>query len=192
MDGLRDETKKAEWFVMNAYAKSEHKAESVLSGKNGLPYFIPKKYAMRNYFGKIKRELVPLIPNLVFVKASYSEIDAFQSLYSFLGFATTVKNGNRTPLVVPGYQMENFMKVALHYDEDLTYFKPEEVELKEGDFVRIVGGAFDGAKGQLLRLKGKRGKRLVVRIPQIMAVAATYIEPEFIQVITETEYMTAD
>ena len=183
MDNLKNEAGEAEWFVMNAYAKSEHKAESVLSGSNGLPYFIPKKYAIKNYFGKLKRELVPLIPNLVFVKASYAQVDAFQSLYSFIGFATTIKSGNRTPLVVPAYQMENFMKVASHYDEELTYYKPEEVELKKGDYVRIIGGKFNGAEGQLLRLKGKRGKRLVVRIPQIMAVAATYIEPEFIQVI---------
>ena len=192
MNNLKNEKKKAEWFVMNAYAKNEHKAESALSGSNGLPYFIPKKYAMRNYFGKIKRELVPLIPNLVFINAPYAQVDKFQSLYSFLGFATTVKDGNRTPLVVPSYQMENFIKVASHYDEELTYFKPEEVELNEGDFVRIIGGKFNGAKGQLLRLKGKRGKRLVVRIPRIMAVASTYIEPEFIQVITQTEYMKED
>ena len=37
--------------------------------------------------------------------------------------------------------------------------------------------------------RGKRGKRLVARIPRIMAVATTVIEPEYIQLITEEEYL---
>ena len=44
----------------------------------------------------------------------------------------------------------------------------------------------------MMRIKGKRDKRLVVRIPQIMAVAATTIEPELIQVISEEEFRQSE
>jgi transcription antitermination factor NusG len=85
---------------------------------------------------------------------------------------------------VPNREMEEFMEVARHYDADLTYYRPEEIELDKGTRIRIIGGTFDGAQGILVRIKGKRGKRLVVQIPELMAIATTYIEPEFIQILS--------
>lgn len=171
------------WFVMNAYAKSEHKAEEALSGKDGLPYFIPKRYVIRTYNGQSQRKLVPLIPNIVFVHATYNEVNEFQKLHPFLGFATTRRDGAYRIMKVPNREMEEFMEVARHYDADLTYYRPEEIELDKGTRIRIIGGTFDGAQGILVRIKGKRGKRLVVQIPELMAIATTYIEPEFIQIL---------
>ena len=89
---------------------------------------------------------------------------------------------------VPDGQMESFIRVADRYEDDLTYYQPGEIHLNKGDYVRIVGGDYNGATGMLLRVKGKRGKRLLACIPQIMAVATTLIEPEYIQKISREEY----
>lgn len=65
------------WFVMRAY-KCEGKAEERLSGDDGLEHFIPKHYAVRVYHGVKSRRLVPVIPSLVFVRASRRQLIRFK------------------------------------------------------------------------------------------------------------------
>lgn len=183
-----DRQEKEQWFVLNCYTKSQRQVEELFDNQPQFTLFVPKKYDVRNYYGRRKRELVPLINGMLFVRAMYKDLNRYQQRFSTFGFATIVKEGRRTPLVVRDFDMQNFIRVASHYEEDLAYFRPDELPLKVGEYVRIIGGVFDGAVGEMIRLKGKRSKRLVVRIPQIMAVAATQIEPEFIQVITKEEF----
>ncbi len=180
---------KVEWFVLNVYAMNIRKAEEALKGKNGLPYFIPKKYAVRTYFGKTRRELVPLISNLVFVHATHKEVDEFQRMRPYLGFATILSEGSKKPMVVPERQMESFIKLTLDNENDLTYFKPDEISLSQGDYVKMIGGKFDGVVGQLVRVQGKRSKHLVVTIPGVMSAATMCIEPEYIQKISKEEFL---
>lgn len=71
------EKKQVHWFVMRAY-KNEKLAEEKLSSSNGLEHFIPKHYAVRTYHGKKTRQLVPVIPSLLFVHASHSQITEFK------------------------------------------------------------------------------------------------------------------
>lgn len=179
------------WYVMNAYTKNEGRVLSTLGSCKSLEHYMPMRYAIRNYYGRPKRELVPLIPHTFFMRGTYEAVEAFQKDFSYIGFATTMIDGRRTSMKVPDVQMTSFMKVASQYEDNLTYYHPDEIELNKGDYVRIVGGRYDGATGIMLRLKGKRGKRLVACIPQIMAVATTCIEPEFVQKITQEEYMRA-
>ena len=71
------------WFVMRAY-KCEGKAEERLSGEDGMDYFIPKYYAIRVYHGVKSRRLVPVIPSLVFVRASRRQLIRFKKENNFL------------------------------------------------------------------------------------------------------------
>ena len=184
---LGSEKQRVEWFAMHVYASGMKKAEKLLKSEKTLHYFIAKKYVVRKSGGKTKRELVPLISNLLFIRATYKQVHDFQKLYSVIGFVITSIEGRRTPLVVPDSQMENFIKVASHYEADLVYYRPEELNLSEGDYVRIIGGAFNGAKGQLIKIDGKRNKRFVVTIPNILS-ATIDLKPEFIQKITKEEF----
>lgn len=184
---LGSEKQKVEWFAMHVYASGMKKAEKLLKSEKTLHYFIAKKYVVRKSGSKTKRELVPLISNLLFIRATYKQVHDFQKLYSVIGFVITSIEGRRTPLVVPDSQMENFIKVASHYEADLVYYRPEELNLSKGDYVRIIGGAFNGAKGQLIKIDGKRNKRFVVTIPNILS-ATVYLEPEFMQKITKEEF----
>ena len=86
-----EEVTTARWFVMRAY-KSEKRAEEKLKGKDGLEYFIPKCYAVRVYHGVKSKRLVPVIPNLVFVHASRTQITEFKKRYNFLQFVMWEKS----------------------------------------------------------------------------------------------------
>lgn len=170
----------ARWFVMRAY-KSEMQAEAAL-GSERIEYFIPKHYALRVYHGVKSRRLVPVIPSLVFVHASRRRIIDFKKLHNFLQFAMWEKNTGQEYIVVPDDQMEDFIRVASNYEEDITYYRPEEIDLRKGTRVRIHGGRLDGVEGTFMRVQGKRNRRIVVMLDGIVAVAAE-VHPDLIEVI---------
>ncbi len=171
----------ARWFVMRAY-KCEGKAEERLSGDGGLDYFIPKHYALRSYHGVKSRRLVPVIPSLVFVRASRRQLINFKKDNNFLQYVMNNTSGGSECLVVPDDQMSNFIKVASQLEENLTYFKPDEIDIKKGTRVRIHGGAFDGVEGVFMRTEGVRDRRLVVLLEGVMAISAK-VRPDLVEVL---------
>ena len=173
---------------MNVYALRMSLAEKALSLENELDFYLPKHFVLRRYASGMKRVLVPLLPSMVFVRGRFSEVHRFQSIYSFIGFATLPKDGHRTPLVVPDPDMENFRIVADKCRDDLTYYSPREMKMHKGEYIRIIGGLFDGAVAKLVKVPGKRNRKLVVELPGIAEVATTSIEPQFVRKITKAEY----
>lgn len=170
------------WYAMYAY-KREAKAQEKLDKEN-IKNFIPKRYEIKEHNGKKVRALVPAVSNLIFVHATKSVLTAFKLKNPYLQYITRKIDSHREVIVIPDRQMQAFIKVAEKYEEDLIYYKPEEINLKKGTKVRVHGGAFDGMEGVLLKVKGKRSKRIVVSLPDIIAVAAAYIEPEYIEIIS--------
>ena len=173
---------------MNVYALRMSLAEKALSLEDRLDYYLPKHFVLRRYASGMKRVLVPLLPSMVFVRGRFSEVHRFQSIYSFIGFATLPKDGHRTPIVVPDPDMENFRIVADKCRDDLTYYSPREMKMHKGEYIRIIGGLFDGAVAKLVKVPGKRNRKLVVELPGIAEIATTSIEPQFVRKITKAEY----
>ena len=173
---------------MNVYALRMSLAEKALSLENELDFYLPKHFVLRRYASDMKRVLVPLLPSMVFVRGRFSEVHRFQSIYSFIGFATLPKDGHRTPIVVPDPDMENFRIVADKCRDDLTYYSPREMKMHKGEYIRIIGGLFDGAVAKLVKVPGKRNRKLVVELPGIAEIATTSIEPQFVRKITKAEY----
>lgn len=168
-------------FVMRAY-KCESKAEERLSGEDGLKHFIPKEYAIRTYHGAKSRRLVPVIPSLVFVRASRREIVTFKKYNNFLQYVMCKAGDSSDFMIVPDDQMDNFIKIASHPEETLRYLKPEEIDISKGTRVRIIGGVFDGVEGIFMKTEGVRDRRVVVKLEGVLAVAAK-VHPEFIEVL---------
>ena len=173
---------------MNVYALRMSLAEKALSLENELDFYLPKHFVLRRYASGMKRVLVPLLPSMVFVRGRFSEVHRFQSIYSFIGFATLPKDGHRTPIVVPDPDMENFRIVADKCRDDLTYYSPREMKMHKGEYIRIIGGLFDGAVAKLVKVPGKRNRKLVVELPGIAEIATTSIELQFVRKITKAEY----
>ena len=165
---------------MRAY-KNEKMAEDRLKDKEyGLEYFIPKHYAVRTYHGVKSKKLVPVIPSLLFVHASHSQITEFKKRYNFLQFTMWEKSTGAEYITVPDDQMDSFIKIASHYEEDTVYYRPEEIDLKRGMRVCIHGGKFDNVKGMFVRVQGKRNRRVVVLLEGVMAVSAE-VHPDLIE-----------
>lgn len=171
-----------QWFVMNAY-KAEQKAEEHLHQAGDIQYFIPKHYVLRNHNGRKERRYVPLIPNMVFVRARYARLEEFKRNHPYLRYATRKVEGTNRIMKVPDKEMEDFIRVTREREDAVRYFRPEEIDLRQGVKVRIHGGSLDGVVGTLMKVKGARSRELVLMLEDLVAMSVR-VEPDFIEVLS--------
>ena len=169
------------WYVMSAY-RQEKKAETALQMR-GFRCFVPKRYAVKTVHGKLVRTLQPAIANLVFLYASWNEVISVKQQLDFLQFQTQVIQNKRRVMVVPDGEMEQFIHIASQVEEDICYYRPDELPLAQGQYVRVIGGQFNGVVGQLIKIVGKRQKRLVLQIESLLAIAVTIENPKYLELI---------
>ena len=163
--------------------KNEREAEERLSGREGLEYFIPKRYEMRVRHGKKEPRPVPVIPGLVFVHATHRRIVSFkQEKYNSLQFIMTGIDGRGGYLIVPDREMESFIRVCGQYSANTRFYKPGDLHIGKGMKVRVHGGPFDGVEGIFVKVAGRRSRQLVVLLAGLMA-ASTTVEPEYLEIL---------
>lgn len=175
-------SEKTQWFAMRATYSRELEVKNKLDEK-GIGNFIPMRYEIRMIGRYKKRQLVPVIHNLIFVHSTCSELQKTKSGISYLQYITDSRSGQK--IIVPDEQMKDFIAVAGTYDEHLLFFKPEEINLAKGTPVRIIGGKFEGREGIFVKVKGARDRRVVINIQGVIAMAVATLSPDLIEVIKE-------
>lgn len=83
------------------------------------------------------------------------------------------------PQTIPDQEMENFRKVLNLKNQEFHPLEVYDKKLLEGQKVRVLDGPLKGAVGVIKRIKG--GRRLIVSISGIAAVATSYVSPEFLE-----------
>ena len=169
-----------QWFAMRATYCRGMQIKSLLD-KQGINNFIPMRYEIREKNGRKKRELVPVIRDLIFVRAVQSELQRVKDRNPYLQYMIDIRNGQK--IIVPDEQMRQFIAVVGTYDEHLIFFNPDEVNLRKGTKVRIIGGDFEGYEGVFIKVKGARDRRVVISLQGIIAMAMATISPDLIEVI---------
>ena len=167
---------------MRAY-KNEKKAEELLSGNNGLKYFIPKRQILRTRNGRKIICTEPVIHSLVFVFASQKQIVNFKRyICNDLQFVSWKRYDSTSYLTIPAKQMDDFIRMCTQKEQEVTFYTPDEIPLEKGQKVRVHGGVFDKMEGILVKTYKKRNKQLAVIIPDILAASAN-VDPEYLEII---------
>lgn len=169
-----------QWFVLKV-SRKERLATEVLEGA-GLRTFCPTVPTDITIRGEKRIAERPLIPNTIFVSAPFGILNSIRRQHPFITYCYQKQDGRYKILYVPEREMERFIDSTEKMKNDITYFRPEEVELKTGDKVRIVGGIFDGYEGTLLKAKG-RAKRMFLVNFELLGALGTHIEPQYIRLI---------
>ena len=169
------------WYVMSAY-RQEKKAEASLADR-GVRCYVPKRYQVRTLHGKKVRSLQPVVANLVFVQASWNEIIEVKRHMDYLQFQTQVVERKRRVMVVGDAEMDQFIRVSEQWEADISYYRPDELEMANGERVRVIGGQFNGIEGRLVKITGKRQKRVVLQVEGVLAIAITIENPEYLELI---------
>ncbi len=171
------------WFVMRSQTDQLRMEDYLRS--NGFEVFVPKvERAYKTARGVVKK-WVPAVTVYVFVRSDYSRLRDFKKDIPALRFARTL--GSDTPhstLKVPDKEMDDFIRVASERAESTRLFRPDEVELSEGQRIRIVGGPLSGVEGVLAKVKGLRSRRMVLTLSGLVSVM-TEVDKGLIQLLTD-------
>jgi len=171
------------WYVLFAANGKAAKITPCLENAK-IEHFFPMYYREKRIRGteQTKRVLQPILGNLLFVKSSKKNLDPILKdikLHFDITSDLYYKDlGTRKLITVPEEQMLNFIALAGTKKEQIIYLSNEEVNLKKGTKVRIIGGVFEGVEGVFMRIKGD--KRLVVSIPNLFSVATAYLPTRFV------------
>lgn len=189
-NNLRDK-KKQYWFVIGSRNHMKELQIRDEARNKGLEAFVPVIYAYKVIRGQKQRKLIPAINGFVFVKATTTEMEELILKSKFTIYPKKSSfSGREEFLTIANRDMENFIAVIEKSQENITYFKPDEIPLNPGDRIRIQGGLYDGREGIIMRIKSKRNKHLVVQIPGLL-LAAVELKPELVA-INDNGKMTND
>ena len=140
--------------------------------------------------GPVIYKRVPMVKSLIFVKAS--DADILQVSEMLKGPVDLQKPEGfvyRTPdwqafSVIPERQMTMFQLVTSSGDNGLKFFSAEDItRFKHGEKVRVIEGPLKGAEGYIKRIQ--KNRRLLVGIEGVVAVATSYIPPQFLEKVME-------
>lgn len=169
------------WFSVGSTSPQKELRIRDDARSHGFESFVPLKYVVKTVRGQKQRALVPALSGLIFVKGTLEALKDYTQQSHFPIYLRKSAFSNKEEyLTIPTKAMEDFMAVTEHREEHVTYFRPEEISLQEGDRIVIKDGLYEGREGTIMRIKGKRNKHLVVQIPG-MLVAAVELSPEMIE-----------
>ncbi len=167
-----------QWFAMRATYGQEMKSQGDLGSLN-VDSFVPMAYKVSTRNGHKSRILAPALSNYIFVNCTAKEICEAKKEIPYLRYVMDRENKK---IVVPADQMKNFIQVSSVNDKSTSYYLPSEIDFKDSPRIRIHGGAFDGAEGLYVKIKGKRNRRLYVDIENLMGVTVI-VDPELIEIL---------
>lgn len=169
------------WFSVGSTSPQKELRIRDDARSHGFESFVPLKYVVKTVRGQKQRALVPALSGLIFVKGTLEALKDYTQQSHFPIYLRKSAFSNKEEyLTIPTKAMEDFMAVTEHREEHVTYFRPEEICLQEGDRIVIKDGLYEGREGVIMRIKGKRNKHLVVQIPG-MLLAAVELSPEMIE-----------
>ena len=183
------------WFPMRVTYQREMKVKAELD-RLGIECFVPMRYKVvelpldklrvRNGGDtELRRELVPAINNLIFVRSTQERISGLKASNEVLEplryMMDRTASRENAFMTVGDREMENFMRVASRTDDSVMFLDEETLVGKEGKRVEIMGGAFEGVTGVIRRVK--RCKRVVVEIDGVASVAIAFVPVEWLKEI---------
>ena len=168
------------WYPMRVTYSRELKVKTELE-RLGVECFVPMTYKVVesriNGTTELRRELVPAISNLVFVRSAQeriTELKRTNEVLEPLRYMLDFTNGDGPVIMTVGErEMENFMRVATKTDDSVMFLDENTIVGKEGKRVKIMGGVFEGVEGVIRRVK--RCKRVVIELEGIMSVAIAHV-----------------
>lgn len=178
------ETKLAlRWFVMRDLKRVNAvlPAYKLLSDLH-FEVFTPMKWELKVEKGKRIHKEVPVIQDLLFVHAENNILDPVVKRNKTLQYRYVKGGAYCEPMTVREEDMRRFMK-AVGSSDNPVYYRPEELTTAMcGRKIRIIGGPLDNFEGSLLTVRGSKVKRLLVELPDLLAVGVE-VNPEYIQLI---------
>ena len=133
--------------------------------------------------GPLIYKRVPVVSSLLFVRAPKDRLPEIDACVKEKGFVYKAAD-RKTVAVIPDKQMAMFQLVCSSGAEGLEFFADDDMtRYRTGDKVRVLEGPLKGAEGYIKRIR--KDRRLLVAIEGFIAVATSFIPPQFLEKVPE-------
>ena len=133
--------------------------------------------------GPVIFKRVPVVSSLLFVHAPKERLPEVEACVDGRGFIYKTAD-RKTEAVIPDKQMAMFQLVCSSGAEGLEFFADDDLtRYKAGDKVRVLEGPLKGAEGYIKRIR--KDRRLLVSIEGFIAVATSFIPPQFLEKVSD-------
>ena len=133
--------------------------------------------------GPLIYKRVPVVSSLLFVRAPKDRLKEVEDCVKEKGFVYRTAD-RKTEAVIPDKQMAMFQLVCSSGAEGLEFFADEDMtRYKAGDRVRVLEGPLKGTEGYIKRIR--KDRRLLVSIEGFIAVATSFIPPQFLEKVPD-------
>ncbi len=171
-----------QWFVLRDLKRANSKTPAYKQlVEQRLTVFTPMKWQLVTRGEKRIRQEVPVLHDLLFVHEKRSTLDPIIQSTATLQYRW-MRDTHRQPMTVSEADMHRFVS-AVRATPSPRYYLPEEVTPQMfGRRIRIVGGPLEGCEGYLQTTRGSKVKRLLVQLPDLLAVSVE-VSNEYIATI---------
>lgn len=174
------------WYVLGSLKRNQELKIRDELRRDNLDCFVPLRYVIKKVKGVRQRMVVPAIPGLMFLKGTADALkEAIQCRKYGLYLRKSTFSNKKDYLTVSNHDMQNFISFTAQAGEHISFYRPEEIQLRSGDKIRINGGLYNGLEGVIQRIKGKRNRQLIVTIPGVV-FAAVALEPDVVELAGES------
>ena len=133
--------------------------------------------------GPVIFKRVPVVSSLLFVRAPKERLPEVDACVDGRGFVYKTAD-RKTEAIIPDKQMAMFQMVCSSGAEGLEFFADDDLtRYKAGDKVRVLEGPLKGAEGYIKRIR--KDRRLLVSIEGFIAVATSFIPPQFLEKVSD-------
>lgn len=149
---------KKHWYAVRTRNRSEKWVVQQLHDKD-VEAWIPLKWSIKKYPGRVRKTQIPLIYGYVFVfidQREYVQVLEAEGVFEFVRF-------NQQIPTIPSDQIE-LLKYITGENQTLKVQMTDSV-MERGDQVEIIGGELTGLSGELIEFKGKH--RVLMRMENV-------------------------
>ena len=167
------------WYALRTTYGREKRAYDYMTA-NGVTAFYPTITSVKLINGKQKVVTESRLPNIFFAYGTEEQLKSF--VYDnvnlpFLRFyyrhVHIGRNIEKTPLVVPDYQMKNLKIACASEKDDVIIVSGEIQKFEKGQLVRVIKGEFEGFMGVVARHKGQQ--RVGIVVDNLLTVLTAYV-----------------
>ncbi|WP_289740820.1 UpxY family transcription antiterminator [Muribaculum intestinale] len=174
-----------QWFVMRDLKRPNAKLPAYKElAKAGFRVFTPLITKVVEYAGKRKRVEVPFVQDLLFVFSEKETLDKVVARTDTLQYRFVKGAAYCSPMVVSVRDMERFI-AAVSLTKTPQFYSPDEISPNMfGATVRVIcEGPLNGFEGVLLKVKGSGKKKLIVKLPGLLAAAVEVGRTDYVELI---------
>ena len=173
------------WYALRTTYGREKKAYDYMTAK-GITAFYPTTETVKLIKGKRKVVTESRLPNIFFAYGTEEQLKIFvydnvnlpflRFYYHHTHIGSRIE---KTPLIVPDYQMESLKIACASEENDIIIVSGEIQKFEKGQLVRVVKGEFKGFVGRVARHKGQQ--RVGIVVDNLLTVMTAYVPSAYLE-----------